>query len=75
MFELPDRRTSVTVPLVVGFHDKVNGVPALAARPSCGMLNGFGFAANANGVAQSARIVERRRYIIAAKGLYTSGIS
>lgn len=65
LLELPLRRINVTVPLVVGVHCKFNGVPADAARPSAGILKGFGFAAKAaRGALRSARTVVKRKYIM-----------
>ncbi len=63
LLELPLRRTSVTVPCVVGFHCRVKGLPPFAAMPASGMMKGLGFCASATrGAARSARTV--RKYIV-----------
>lgn len=39
--ELPMRSLRLTVPSVVGFQDRVNGLPAVTEYPLDGLLNGL----------------------------------
>lgn len=61
MLEAPERRTSVTVPGVVGSHVTVVGSPAVKEKV-LGILNGFGaFCALATAAARPARTMAKKR--------------
>lgn len=60
----PLRRTRETVPSVVGVQLRLSGLPAAAAMPSVGILNGFGDCARAEMALRSARSSERGKIIL-----------